>query len=176
MRIKKIPILVKVILLQVLFLVLHYLYDWFPNDLVSMISGINESVYQHMKIGFFAYIMLVVIEYLIIWKNINSINKFIYSRLFTASYYPLVMMVIFLLGPMVFGHFQSTAAEIIFANIALLLTSLSALVIESHVEGAKPLLGFKVVAILLFLVSLSQFIIFTFRLPWFDIFAIPPGW
>lgn len=176
MRIKSIPILVKAIFLQVLFLILHYLYDWFPNNFVSLISGTDESVYQHMKIGFFALISLVVIEYLVIRKSINSTKNFIYSRLYTASYYPLVMMVIFLIGPMVFGQFQSILAEIIFANVALLLTSLSAFILERHVESAQPLLGFKIVVIFLFFVTLSQFIIFTFERPWFDIFAIPPGW
>ncbi len=176
MTVRKVPILVKVFLIQGLFLILHYLYDWFPNDFVSLISGTDESVYQHMKIGFFAYIMLVIIEYLIIRKNINPINNYIYSRLFTASYYPLVIMVIYLLGPMAFGQFESIAAEIIFANIALLLTSLSSFIVERHVEASQPSLGFRFIVIFLFLLSLSQFIIFTFELPWFDIFAIPPGW
>jgi hypothetical protein len=141
-----------------------------------MISGTDESVYQHMKIGFFAYITLVLVEYLIIRKNIISNNQFIFSRLFTASFYPLVMMVIYLLGPMVFGQFQSILAEIIFANVALFLTSLSAFIIERQVESSLPLLGFKIVVIALFFLSLLQFIVFTIELPWFDIFAIPPGW
>lgn len=176
MRIKNIPILVKAIILQVLFLILHYLYDWFPNNLIRLVSGTDESVYQHMKIGFFAYISLVIIEYLIIRKKINSTKNFIYSRFFTATYYPLVMMVIFLIGPMVFGQFQSILAEIIFANLALLLTSLSGFIVERHVESAQHLLGFKIIVILLFFVTLSQFIIFTIERPWFDIFAVPPGW
>ena len=176
MSIRKIPILVKIILFQGFFLLLHYLYDWFPNNLLSLISGIDESVYQDMKIGFFAYIVLVVLEYFVIRKSLNSMSKYIYSRLFTASYYPLVMMVIYLLGPMIFGQFDNIPAEIIFANIALLLTSLSAFIVERHIEGYQPSLGFKIIAAFLFFVSLSQFIIFTFELPWFDIFAIPPGW
>lgn len=156
MRTKGIPILVKIILLQLLFLVLHFLYDWFPTNFVSMNSGTDESVYQHMKIGFFAYITLVLVEYLIIRKNIISNNKFIFSRLFTASFYPLAMMVIYLLGPMVFGQFHSILAEIIFANVALFLTSLSAFIIERQVELSLPLLGFKIVVIALFFLSLYR--------------------
>lgn len=50
---KKIPLLVKIILIHIIFMLLHYLYDWYPNDSTAIFSGINESVYQHMKIGFF---------------------------------------------------------------------------------------------------------------------------
>jgi len=89
-----------------------------------------------MKIGYFAYIMLLIVEYLLFRKNIILVDKYIYSRLFTASYLPLVMMVIYLLGPLVFGKFQSIAAEIIFANIALFLTFLSVFIVKKHVEGS----------------------------------------
>jgi len=36
--------------------------------------------------------------------------------------------------------------------------------------------GFKWVSVEIFLMALSEFIIFTYRLPWIDLFANPPGW
>ena len=49
---RKFPLILKIVLFQLLFLLLHYLYDWFPNSITTIFSGINESVYQHMKICF----------------------------------------------------------------------------------------------------------------------------
>ena len=31
---------------------LHFLYDWVPNPLTALVSGVNESVWEHMKLLF----------------------------------------------------------------------------------------------------------------------------
>ena len=36
---------------------LHFLYDFFPNILTSIISPVNESVFEHTKMMFSAYII-----------------------------------------------------------------------------------------------------------------------
>lgn len=174
--VRKIPLLLKIIIIHLLFIFLHYLYDWFPNGLTAIISGTNESVYQHMKIGFFAYLLFALIEYASIRKSITAFDKYFYSRLFSATYLPLAMMVIYLFGPLVFGQIESMVSEIIFANIALLATSFTTLVVEAHVERTHFNNVFRFVIIALFLLSLAQFVTFTYTLPWFDIFAIPPGY
>jgi len=176
MKNKKLPLIIKLLLIQSIFLILHYLYDWFPNSLTTFFSGINESVYQHMKIGFFTYILYGIFEFLITKKSIQTLSSHVYSRLFSTTYFPLVMMPIYLLGPLLFGHTENMLLEIIFANIALLGTSFSTLVLEDHIEKSKLEPSFRVVIIALFLISLVQFVVFTYRLPWFDIFAIPPGY
>lgn len=173
---KKIPLLVKIILIHLIFMLFHYLYDWYPNDFIAIISGINESVYQHMKIGFFAYLSFVLIEFLLTRKHISIFSSYAYSRLFSATYLPLVMMVIYLSGPLVFGQFKSVIYEVFFANIALLATSFTTLVIENQIEKSIPGYLFRFVIIILFILSFVEFVMFTFRLPWFDIFAIPPGY
>jgi hypothetical protein len=173
---RKIPLAIKIVIYQLLFLLLHYLYDWFPNNLTTIFSGINESVYQHMKIGFFAYLLFAIIEFLIIRKAINSFDQHVFSRLFSATYLPLIMLVFYLVGPLTFGHTDNMLLEIVFANLALIATSLTTFTVESHIEKAKPNLWFKIIIIVLFVLSLVEFIAFTNELPWFDIFAIPPGW
>lgn len=172
----KFPLYLKVILFQLIFLLLHYLYDWFPNNLVAIFSGTDESVYQHLKIGFFSYILLTGIEYLFIKKSISSITQFIIARLFTNVYITWVMTVCFLISPLIFVKIHSIPGEIIFANVALLLTSFFSFTAERHVEKSKPDRWMIGVSIFLFLLVLVQFIVFTNRLPWFDLFAIPEGW
>ena len=176
MSIKKIPFVIKLLLIQLIFILLHYLYDWFPGVFMSIFSGTDESVYQHMKIGFFSYLIFALVEYLLTRKSIPSPGEFIYTRLFSAVYFPMATMVIYLFCPLVLGRVTSILVEIIFANLALLATSFTTLAVEDHLQKAELSPRFRVVILLLFSLSLAQFIVFTFRLPWFDIFAIPPGW
>lgn len=176
MKEKRIPLLVKILLIQAIFLFLHYLPDWFPNNLTSLFSGINESVYQHMKLGYFSYLLFAVIEFFSTRKSIRSFDRYLYARLFSAAFLPLAMMVIYLSGPLVFGRLENMVLEIVFGNAALLATSFSTLTVERHIEKTKPGFTFCVVIAALFVLSFAQFIAFTIRVPWFDIFAIPPGY
>ncbi len=176
MKPRKFSMVFKVILFQVVFLLLHYLYEWVPNGITAVFSGIDESVYQHLKIGFFSYLLVALIEYLWLRKGLEAPKRFLVSRLFTCVYYPWVMMVFFLVSPLIFIKIESIPGEIIFANVALLLTTTFSLIVERHVEKAEPTRGFTAVLAALFLIALVQFVVFTNRLPWFDIFARPAGW
>ena len=173
---KRFPVVYKVFIIHIIFLVLHYLYDWFPSRVTAIFSGINESVYQHMKIGFFTIILFAFIEYLLRRKSIRDFDRFIFSKLFSTSFFPLVMMVVYLLGPLTIGQSENILFEIIFANIALIFTSLITLIVEMQLQKTKPTTLFRAATIILFILSFSQYTIFTYQLPWFDIFAIPPGY
>ena len=51
-------IFVRSALYLVIFVLMHYLFHWFPYPAISLFSGIDESVYQHMKIAFYTYLIL----------------------------------------------------------------------------------------------------------------------
>lgn len=176
MKMNKLSIPIKMFTIQSIFILLHYLYDWFPNNLTTLISGINESIFQHMKIGFFSYVIFMIIELVLMRKRIPEFNKWFYSRMFSCSFFPLAILILYLIGPLVWGKFESIAFEVIFANVSLLLSSFVTLVVEEQVEKGQPGLGFRFVVIGLFVVSLLEYVVFTFEVPWFDIFAIPPGY
>jgi hypothetical protein len=83
----------KVISFQIIFLVLHYSYDWFPNKITHLFSGIDESVYQHMKLAFYAYFPVVIGEILFQRKSIQSWVNFCYARILSFTILPLFVMV-----------------------------------------------------------------------------------
>jgi hypothetical protein len=161
---------------QLIFIVVHFLYDWFPNSITRLIGATNESVFQHMKAVFTSLLLLVIIEYILIRKSIPSLSRFSFARLFSLVIMPLMMFVYFMLNPALFVKIESIPLEIIFANLALIATSLSTFILERHVEQTEPGIGVKTVLVFLFVFSLTEFVIFTYRLPWFDVFASPPGW
>jgi len=163
-------------LYQVLFLVIHYLYDWFPGSLTYFLGSTNESVFQHMKAGFYTYIALTVIEYALANQVIPSKSRYVYARLFGAAILPLLMLVYFLMGPAMFVKIESIPLEVLFANLALVATSSSTFLLEGLFEKSELSTGLKWMIILLFMLTAMQYVIFNYRLPWFDVFAIPPGW
>lgn len=176
MKTARMSMLAKVIVLQVLFLLLHYLYEWFPNGVTAVISGTNESVYQHMKVAFFAYIIASLIEYAWVYKRVESRSKFFHVRAFTAVIFSLLVIVWFYVGCAYFVKFNSVFLEVLFANLATIMTSITGLHLEQHLEKVDFSRGMKSVTVALFVIALSEFIIFTHRLPWLDVFANPPGW
>jgi len=173
---KRLPFMAKVILYQVLFLVIHYLYDWFPGSLTYFFSATNESVYQHMKAGFYTYVALTAIEYGLANQVISSKSRYIYAHLFGASILPLLMLAYFFAGPAIFVKIESILLEVLFANLALVATSSSTFLLEGLFEKSELSPGLKWMILILFILTAMQFVIFNYRLPWFDVFAIPPGW
>ncbi len=169
-------LLVKIVLYQFVFLILHYLYDWMPNAITRFFSGTNESVFQHMKIGFYSYFVVALIEFLIRKKAISNMRNFWIFRSFTASLYPFFLFLFFFVGPLVFVKFHTDLGEIIFANLGLICSSLVAISIERQVEKNSPSKAFSVLTLVLAVLWIAQFTVFTNRLPWTDVFANPPGW
>jgi hypothetical protein len=169
-------ITIKVIAYQFIFLLVHYLYDWFPSSFTYLLGTTDESVFQHMKAGFYSLLFLALFEYLVARKNIPSISNFFFARTFSSLLIPLFIFVYYMTGPAYFVEFHSIPVEIIYANLALIATSLSTFVIEGHIEKIEQSRGLRIVFIILFALFLSEFVIFNYRLPWFDIFANPPGW
>lgn len=176
MKTARLSMITKVILLQVLFLILHYLYEWFPGGVTAVISATDESIYQHMKVAFFAYILLSLGEFAIFHKQIESWGKFFHTRALTAVLFSLLVIVWYYTSCAYFIKFNNLFLEVLFANIATILTSITGLHIEQHLEKVDFSLGMKSLSIAVFVVKLSEFIIFTYRLPWLDVFANPPGW
>ena len=166
----------RVLAYQVVYVLLHYLHDWIPNRFTRMLGSVNESVYQHMKTGFFAIVIMAPAEYLLGRGGFAAAPDFVLARMFTATFLPLVMLVVYLLSPLIFGQIGSIAGEVLFANMALLATSASTFTIEAQIFRAAPGSQFKAVVVALFVISLAQYHVFTQRLPWFDLFAQPPGW
>ena len=49
---------------------LHFLYDWTgENKIAALISGVNESTWEHMKLLYFPLLVYAIIEYFIVGKE-----------------------------------------------------------------------------------------------------------
>lgn len=155
---------------------IHYAYDFFPIPFLKVFSGINESFFQHAKVTFVTYALINLFEYALRRSTIPNLESFVFSRLFTTTMLPWFIFILWFTGPAYFGQIPNVVVEIAFANIALITSGLFAIIIENGIEKIPFNKAQKLAISVLFMIALSQFIIFTYRLPWVDVFAVPPGW
>ena len=161
------------------FLVLHYAYEFFPILPFKLFSGIDESFFQHAKVAFFAYLAVNLVEYLVRRRRpvqeggIESVEGFAFSRLFSNTILPWFVFFAWFAAAAFYGRLPTVFLEILYSNIALLLAGICVLVMENSMEGMAYSRGFKAVILVLLVLSVSYYVIFTFRLPWADFFADP---
>jgi len=157
----------------IIFLVLHYLFDFFPNIVIGLISGINESFYQHLKVAFYSYLILTLIEFIIYKSKISVRENFLYSHLLSSILVPWSIFILWFIGPALIGQFDNVVIEIIYANIITYLSILTITLLEQSYSKVDFTSGVKVVILILLIISIMEFTIFTFELPWHDMFVEP---
>ena len=168
-------IFVRSALYLVIFVLMHYLFHWFPYPFISLFSGIDESVYQHMKIAFYTYTIITVIELILFRNKITDTKKFIYSHLLSIILVPVITLILFLMGAVVYDAERSKVVEIIYALTITYLSGLTISVIEQELKEFEFSKRFKVLLFILIVIMIIEFTVFTFNLPWHDVFADPYG-
>lgn len=69
----KIIQLIVVITAMILGTILHFSYEWSGNNkIIATFSATNESVWEHLKLVFFPMLILGIIEYFIVKKEVNN--------------------------------------------------------------------------------------------------------
>jgi len=166
-------IYIRSLIFLVIFIILHYTYDWFPNIVFQIFSGTNESVFQHMKIGFYAYIILILLEYGIFRKDISNRGNFFFSRIFSAVLYSWVMFLFFFFSRVVYPNEFHFVVEILVAQIATYVSVLVLGFIEVELNKIEFSKRMKVITIVLLVLLIIEFTAFSFYLPWHDLLADP---
>lgn len=74
----------------------HFMFDWFPNVLVSIFFPVNESIWEHMKILSTSIIMYSFIDYTLL-KTFNiKFNNFKFQLMFTSFISIVIYLIIYL--------------------------------------------------------------------------------
>ena len=63
--------------------IIHNLYEWCPNIVTLILSPVNESVFEHMKMIYTSYIIWIIIKYFILKKYNIKENNFLLKELLT---------------------------------------------------------------------------------------------
>jgi len=161
----------RVLAFQILYVILHFAYEWFPGPITAAISAIDESVFQHMKIGFFAWILVSLGEGFIARPSARP--TFVSSRLLVAALGPSIFSMIWFLSPGIVGRLGSDAAEIVWANLVILVSGLFMAKLEDKLAERQARPFFIVLSLAYAAVFLFLALRFTAARPWVDFFAPP---
>ena len=163
------------LLFLAIFLGLNYAYKFFPIVIFQIFSGINESVFQHMKIGFYSYMILSAIEFFVFKKKITDTTKFLFSRVFSLILYPWIIFLLFFFTRVVYPWQMHFVIEIISANIVVYISVLMLGFIEIDIMKLEFGKRLRVNLLILLALLVIEFTAFSFYLPWHDVLANPYG-
>lgn len=166
-------ILMKAFIYLIFFSVLHFGYDLTGWSFLKPFCGINESVFQHLKMAFWAYLLASVVEFLISKRKKFALGNFWISRIFSATVVPWVIFLVWYLVPATLGKFKISVMELIWALIVSYFSGLAGGFIERNLEKQQLSLSFKILVIFLVIASAFIYITFTYSLPWIDMFTAP---
>ena len=85
--------IISTIIIMVLGTLLHFVYDWTNNNvIVGVISPVNESVWEHLKLLFYPMLLMLIVGYCYKGKNIpnyvcSKVIGIIVSVLFTVIFH-----------------------------------------------------------------------------------------
>ncbi len=162
-------LLLKSFLYLIFFSMLHFGYDLSRWAWLKPFCGIDESIFQHLKMAFWAYILASLVEY----PFFKDGQSFWYPRLLAAVLVPWVIFVVYFLGPATIGRFGSSSLEVTWAIVVSYFSGLSGGLIERQLQQQKLAFSFKALIIFLFLASAFLYIAFTYKRPWLDMFKTP---
>lgn len=118
MNIKKLKI-ISIILAFTLCFPLHFLYDCFPSFLTSILSPVNESILEHMKLLFGSIILTGIFQKIFLLFKKQKTNNICFSN-FTAALTSIpIFLIIFLPIYYIIGHHMIITLIIMFITIII---------------------------------------------------------
>ncbi|MEA1912634.1 MAG: DUF6512 family protein [candidate division WOR-3 bacterium] len=160
----------KSLLFLAIFSILHFGYDFTHWVFLAPLCGINESVFQHLKMAFWAYLIASLIEYFLIRRNVSKIKNFWYPRILSTIIVPWFIFIIWYLVPALWGKVESLRLEVFWSVLVTILSGIIGGMMEKNIEGKDFNSSFKIVILILFIVSAFLYIWFTYKPPWIDLF------
>ena len=156
-----------------LFMILHFVFEQFPNESLKWLAATNESIYQHLKIAFFAYLVTNSVEIAITWRSCQRRDALLWSRLFGVVMIPWIIFIVWFTAPALYGQIESMPIEIAFSTIVTVIAPGLCFVVEDQLQQSRPNMAFKILTAVMLIFSLLEFVIFSYRLPWVDVFKDP---
>ncbi len=166
---------IKVFLYLIIFSILHFSYDITGFTFLKPFGGVDESIFQHLKMAFWSYIIASLIEYSYTKKKFKSLKSFFVPRLFSAIIVPWIIVIIWYIVPATYGRFHNVSLELFWALIVTILSGISGVIIERSIQGREHTISFIIMVIIFAIISSFLYIRFTYSLPWIDLFQNPEG-
>lgn len=161
---------ISIILIYFIAVILHFTYDIVPGNFTAAFLPVNESVWEHLKMTFNAFLIYSIIEYIIFKVKNKHVNNFLFSILTSALASMLVTLVLF------YPLFYTFGENVIVTQIVYLISIIAGVYISYLVQ--KDTNNEKTLNIMSFLILLFLefgFIYLTFNPRTTDIFIDKPN-
>ena len=148
----------------VLFIFFHQIYDILGGGTLGTILGEGiESIYAHMKMYFYAYLLICLLDYFLQHKQIVSTGSFWYPRLLIASSFPWMSIAIWFI-PIALG-FEMGRYELAYSFVLTAIGLYFAFRLEEGLETIRLRPALKVMIWLAFLAASITYVGFSFHVP-----------
>lgn len=148
----------------VLYLFFHQIYDILGGGIFGKILGEGiESIYSHMKMYFYAYLVICAIDYFLRRKQIASPLAFWTSRMLIASAFPWMSIAIWFI-PVALG-FELDRFELYYSILQTLLGLYFAFRLDEGLEHVQFRPALQSLIWLAFLGAVITYIGFSFHVP-----------
>ena len=142
----------------------HFIYNLFPNVLISFFFPINESIFEHMKIIFTSTLIYGIIDYILLKTNKIDFNNFTWQLFFTAFISINIFLLIYLPIHYLFGE------NLIVTLIILFFTYVISSIISYFLLKLPNNIFLNKLAIGLIILVYFNFIVLTYTLDKDDFF------
>jgi len=166
-------IILKAFIYLIFFSMLHFGYDLTHLSFLKPFCGIDESIFQHLKMAFWAYLLASLVEYPVYKRKNKKYESFWIPRFFSATMVPWTIFLVWYLAPATGGKFRLSYMELIWALVVSYFSGLAGGLMERTLEEQRLAFCFKVLVIFLAVASAFLYIAFTYQLPWIDMFRPP---
>lgn len=154
------------------FMAVHQLHKLTPDPfkpIIALISEVNESIFQHFKMGFVIWIMLLIVELIIFKNKISDRNTFIFSRLTTTIIIAWITFTIWNILPMLTNNFTpAVEVELVWSFIATFIAGIIGAMFDNIFMKIKYNQVTKILIVVILVISYLEFVAFSFN--------IPPDW
>ena len=147
-----------------LFLFFHQIYDILAGGTLAAILGEGiKSIYAHMKMYFYAYLLVCLIDYFLRRRQLASSGSFGYPRMLIAASFPWMSIAIWFI-PVALG-FELGRAELVYSFVLTALGLYFAVRLEEGLEGVEFRPALKAMIWLAFVAAFITYIGFSFHVP-----------
>lgn len=162
----------KLVVGYVFFVFFHQIYDILGGGTLASILGEGiESIYAHMKMYFYAYLLVCLIDYFLRRKSIVSAESFWYPRMLIAVAFPWMSIAIWFV-PEALG-LDISSFELIYSLILTIIGLYFAFLLDDGLDGLKLGTALKVFIWIAFAAAVITYVGFSFHTP--DNFFMRPG-
>ena len=146
--------------------ILHFVYDWSNKSrVIAMFSPVNESLWEHLKLGYWPLLFFMLIEYWFVRKYTNSFFIAKTSGILAMSF--LIIIVFYSYTTIMKRHILIIDIGSFIVG-AILCQYISFKLMKRNLNNFLNRTGF-----LIFILIGVAFIFFTFKTPHLDIFKDP---